>query len=650
MTMRDLRFIIMCVVLCCFAFSVMAQEGKLARANKKFEKYAFIDARDIYLELAENGYESLDVFQKIGDSYYFNAKYENAQKWYKKLVNKYQDSITPEYYFRYAQTLRALKNYDQADAMMTIFNEINGDDSRATLFTEKPDYIKVSGYRKSRYILEDIIMVNSRYSDFGTTISEGKLIFASSRDTGIVARRTHKWNNQPFLNLYQSTIKDDGSLTRPKPFSDKLNSKFHESTSAFSKDGNTVYFTRNNFIKGNYGKSKNGTNKLKIYRATKNGQGWNDPEELPFNDDEFSTAHPVLNADNTKLYFASDREGTIGMSDIWVVTIESDGSFGEPENLGRPINTEGRETFPYLSDQGNLYFASDGHPGLGGLDVFVTHPEDEEINIVNLGEPINSSKDDFAFIVNDNTKVGYLSSNRKRGMGSDDIYRFKQEELPEPTCDVPISGVITDKDSGDLIPNATVRLLTEENEVLEETIVGEDAVYHFTLVCSERYIIRASEERYYAAEAVVTTPAAPEKMKQDLELERRLTEVKVGDDLAKLLDLKPIYFDYDRFNIRPDAAEELTKVVSAMKQIPTMVISARSHTDSRGRDGYNLSLSEKRAQATVDYIISEGIDRSRISGKGYGETELVNNCSNGVTCSEEEHQLNRRSEFIVISQ
>jgi len=615
--MRELRFKTICLSLLCFSFFATAQEGKLARANKKFDKYAYIDARDIYIELANKGYESRDIYQRIGDSYYFNAKYETAQNWYKKLVDKYQDSISSEYYFRYAQTLRALKNYDQADAMMTRFNELNGEDSRAELFTEKPDYIKTSGYRKSRYILENIIAINSRYSDFGATVYEGRLIFASSRDTGIIARRIHKWNNQPFLNLYGATIKDDGSFAPPKPFNEKLNTKYHESTSAFSKDGNTMYFTRNNFTKGNYRKSKNGTNKLKIYRVVKKSIGWSDPEELPFNGDEYSTAHPVLNADNTKLYFASDREGTIGMSDIWVVTIEEDGSFGEPENL---------------------------------LDVFVTTLEDPEITIINLGEPINSSKDDFSFIVNDSTKIGYFSSGRKRGMGSDDIYRFMQEELPEPSCDVPITGIITDKNSGALIPNATVKILTEDNEVVEEMVVGADAVYRFTLTCNERYIVRATEERYYGTEVLITAPPEPEALKQDLALELRLTEVKVGDDLAKLLDLKPIYFDYDRFNIRPDAAEELTKVIAAMKQLPEMTISARSHTDSRGQDAYNLTLSEKRAQATVNYIISQGINPNRIAGKGYGETSLVNECSNGVRCSEEDHQLNRRSEFIVISQ
>lgn len=235
-------------------------------------------------------------------------------------------------------------------------------------------------------------------------------------------------------------------------------------------------------------------------------------------------------------------------------------------------------------------------------------------------------------------------------MGSDDIYKFIQKELPEPTCDVVITGVITDTNTGVVLPEATVQLLSMENEVLAETTVNEEGVYNFDVVCSERYIIRASERLYYDKEAIVTTTSKPSTIEQDVDLELRLTEVKLGDDLAKLLDLKPIYFDYDKSDIRSDAAIELTKIISAMRQIPTMIISARSHTDSRGRDSYNLGLSDRRAKSTVAYIIGQGIEASRISGKGYGETELVNRCSNNVDCSDEEHQLNRRSEFIVISQ
>ncbi|WP_299684107.1 OmpA family protein [uncultured Dokdonia sp.] len=628
-----------------------AQEGKISRADKKFDQYAFVDARKIYLDVAEKGYESVDLFQKLADSYYFNAEYTNAEVWYKKLIDTYQEEVQPEYYFRYAQTLRALKNYELADAMMTRFNDLNGTDTRATLFKESPDYLReISAYKKSKYTLEDIRSINSRYSDFAPTEFEGKLIFASSRDSGGGVRRIHKWNNQPFLDLFQTRIgEESGSFSKPSKFNKKLNSKFHESTTAFSKDGNTVYFTRNNFTKGSYKKSKNGTNKLKIYKSTREeGKGWTEAVEMPFNSNEYSTAHPALNADNTKLYFASDMEGTIGLSDIWSVDINEDGTYGTPVNLGRPINTEGRETFPFMSKNGNLYFASDGHPGLGGLDVYVTSPQlqNEEQEIINIGKPVNSSYDDFTFIVNDDTKLGYFASNRKTGMGSDDIYRFISEEIP---CDIIVDGRVLDKESGAPISAATVQLINSSGEVINSMLSETNGNYSFdTANCEEQYIVRAIKETYNGDEVVFTTPDESKTITNNLQLELTQKPIEVGDDLTILLELNPIYFDFDRFNIRPDAALELEKVISVMRQYPTMVIDARSHTDSRGKDSYNLSLSDKRAKSTVAYIISQGIDSSRITGAGYGETQLVNECSNGAKCSEEDHQLNRRSEFIVI--
>ncbi len=629
----------------------LSQQSKLERALRKYDKLAYIDAREIFIALVNKGQESAEILEKIGDSYYFNGKYGSASKWYAKLVENHKDSVQPEYYFKYAQSLRALQEYDEADKIMATFNDIKGYDSRAKRFVEKPDYVDLGSYKESKYKLQVIRILNSRYSDFGPTVIDDKLIFASSRDTGIVAKRIHKWNNQPFLNLYVSSIKGGGEYTRPVPFNDKLNSKFHESTTTLSLDGQVLYFTRNNFTPGNFGKSKKGTNKLKIYRSTKRAGGWTDPEELPFNSSEYSCAHPVLSPDQSKLYFSSDMEGTTGLSDIWVVDILEDGKFGKPENMGPRINTEGRETFPFISKKGNLYFASDGHPGLGGLDLFVTKPYDDKAIIHNLGEPINSSKDDFGFTVDDNTLRGFLSSNRKTGaLGSDDIFGFVQEELPEPTCDVALTGVITDKETGELLPEAIVQLYNEENDLLEEVEVDENAVYKFSLTCQEGYIVRAVEPRYFGEERIVNAPNKDKvTLQEDMALERRLTEIQVGDDLAELLNLSPIYFDYDKYNIRPDAAIELARVISVMKRIPTLVISARSHTDSRGHDSYNLKLSDNRAKSTVEYIISQGIESSSISGEGYGETQLVNKCSNGVKCSDEEHQLNRRSEFIVLA-
>lgn len=632
-----------------------AQSVKIERADKKFEEYAYVDARKIYINLAKKGYESAEIFQKISDSYYFNGEYEETVSWLEKFLEKYPNDVTAEYYFRYAQSLRAINNYDLADEMMNKFKSLSGNDGRSELFKKDPNYLTNISYRKSEYTISKIRSINSRYSDFGTTEYEGKLLFASTRDTGGFTRSIHKWNNQPFLDLYIASFVNVDSVVEVEnitPFDGLLNTKFHESTTTFNKDGDIIYFTRNNYNDRKFDKAKSGTNKLKIYTSKKVGGTWTLPTEMPFNSNEYSTAHPTLNDKGDKLYFASDMPGTIGQSDIWVVDIDSTNTVvGEPRNLGRPVNTEGRETFPFISSRGNLYFSSDGHPGLGGLDVFVTTPEDGITTsnaIENLGETLNSSYDDFSFIVNDSTRVGYFSSNRKRGRGSDDIYRFTKEELI-PECDIIVEGAITDVDTGEPIPNATVKILDGERKMLREVTSDKDGKYKAPLECNEEYIVLASKEGYDPEEALFDTPGESGRITQDLQLKFELIEVGVGDDLSDLLNLKPIYFDLDRFNIRPDAALELEKVYAVMEQFPKMVIDIRSHTDSRGSAGYNRTLSDKRAKATVAYLIDQGIERSRVTGEGFGESQLINKCADGVQCSDEEHQANRRSEFIVIS-
>ncbi len=631
------------------ATSLLAQTGKINKADKMFDQFSFVDAREVYLEVVEKGFESADLYKKIADSYYFNADYDEASIYYDKLISNYPSEVVPEYYFRYAQTLRALKDYSKADSMMTAFNKVSNKDYRADLFVESPDYLSTTGYRASNYTLEDIKTINSRKSDFAPMLYDGKLIFATARDSSGGSRRIHKWNNQPFLDLYESKVGEASkSYSKPEPFSKELNSRFHESTTTFTNDGKTVYFTRNNYNQGKYGKAKEGTNKLKIYKSSKKNGKWGTPVEMPFNSDEYSTAHPALNQDNTRLYFSSDMEGTLGLSDIWYVDISEDGSYGEPVNLQKPINTEGRESFPFMSDTNNLYFASDGHPGLGGLDIFVTTPDDKEgveEEIINLGEPINSSYDDFSFIVKDSILVGYFASNRKRGLGSDDIYKFNQEIA----CAIIADGVTLDKDSNEPIGGVTVELIDKDSNVINSTVSDDEGNYKFeSTSCEDQYIVRGIKEDYNGDEKLFNTPNVSGTVSNNLYLELAKKPLKVGDDLAKVLDLNPIYFDFDRFNIRRDAALELEKVVAVLNEYPAMFIDVRSHTDSRARDAYNEKLSEKRNKSTIAYLIDQGINSSRLTGRGYGESQLVNGCSNGVDCSEEEHQLNRRSEFIIV--
>ncbi len=640
------------------SFMSYSQEKRLEKADESFNRFAFVDARKIYLQVAESGYESLELFKKLGDSYYFNAQLEEAVTWYEKLTSNYAEEIDPEYLFRYSQSLKSVERYDEADKVMEKFITLTGNDQRAEYFMNTRDYLKFIEMQSGKFRLLKL-SVNSKFSDYAPSFdNQGQLVFASSRGGGSGMTKTiHEWNEMPFLDLFASNmIAANGILQTPKKLKGKINSKFHESSTSFSQDGKTVYFTRNNYTKKKLGSNTQGTILLKIYKATLEEDKWTNIEELPFNSDEYSVAHPALTADGTKLYFASDMPDSRGLSDLYVVDIHVDGTFGEPKNLGDKINTEGRETFPYVSDSGRLYFASDGHIGLGGLDVFVAVPEGlDEFSIpYNVGKPVNSDEDDFTFVLNETTKIGYFASNRSGGKGNDDIYSFKQTGELITECNQYVTGVITDATSNEKLEEVEVILMDDKNNELQRTTTGNDGKYKFDLECDIAYVIRATKTTYNPIETLLATNNVLE-FEHDLALQLtqgRLDgrkEFRRGDDLALILDLEPIYFDLNKFLIRPDAEVELQQIIAALKEYPQLKIDVRSHTDSRADDNYNMLLSEKRAKSTINYIIEKGgIDPSRVTGKGYGETALVNKCSNGVECSDEEHQLNRRSEFIVI--
>ncbi|KAA1242429.1 OmpA family protein [Aquimarina sp. RZ0] len=641
------------IISCC---AVLAQEKRLERANESFDRYAFVDARKIYLNVAESGYASADLYKKLGDSYYFNAELEESVKWYEELVGSYSSEIDPEYLFRYSQSLKSVQRYTEADKVMEQFNTVTGNDQRAGYFVSTPDYLRFIEMQSGRFKLRRLY-VNSEFSDYAPSFNhQGQMVFASSRRGGnSMIKTVHEWNEMPFLDLYISDILGDRKvLTTPKKIKGSINTRFHESSTSFSKDGQTVYFTRNNFTKKKLRSNTAGTILLKLYRATLNGEKWTNVEEVPFNSEEYSVAHPALTADGRKLYFASDMPGSKGQSDLYVVDVYEDGSYGEPRNLGDRINTEGRETFPYISDSGKLYFASDGHVGLGGLDIFIAVPENRGFSIpYNVGKPINSSEDDFTFVLDEDTKIGYFSSNRYGGKGNDDIYSFEQTEDLITTCKQYVGGIVTDAYTRRLLPYADVVLLDANNQELDRTTTDAGGNYKFDVSCETSYIVRGSSTEYSPTEAPLLTNSALEYTHQlPLQLGKGGLSgqlVRPGDDLGKILNLQIIYFDLDKSYIRPDAEIELQKIIAVMKEYPQMKIDVRSHTDSRASDDYNMYLSERRARSTIKYIIEKGgIERSRISGRGYGETSLINNCDNTAECSESEHQENRRSEFILL--
>jgi len=624
-----------------------AQERLVTKGNEKYKEYSFRPAIDIYKRVLDKGFVSSDLLKKLGNSYYYNSDYTEAAETFKKLVSEFPDEVEPEDYFKYAQTLKTLGEYEASNQVMSKFSKMTSSDARANAFTGERDYLAEIRANSGRYDIAPFDY-NSVYSEFAPAFYKDGLIFSSDRDTGNFARYRHTWNSKDFLDLYKVNS-DSVSMNLVTKFGEDVNTRLHESASVVTKDGQTLYFTRNNFIEGKYIKDEKGIIRLKIFKAKMIEGVWGEIEELPFNNDGYSVANPMLSPDEKTLYFASDMPGTFGLSDIFMVRINSDGTFGNPENLGGNINTEARETFPFVTDNEVLYFSSDGHPGLGGLDVFATKIKRKDFTgkILNVGEPVNSRSDDFTFIFDELSKEGYMASNREDGLGADDIYKFVEKEPLVFECIQKITGTVRDKISNNVLVGATVKVINENNEEVLSDITNSDGNYSLVLDCNKGNFVRALMEGYVPFEEYIGVSDGKPKI-IDFYLERDLITAGFGDDLAKLLQLSTIYFDFNKYNIRQDSEIEVEKVIAAMEKYPSLKIQVNSHTDSRGPAAYNLWLSQKRAEATINYMISKGISTDRLASEGYGETKLINNCYDGVKCSSEKHDLNRRSEFIIL--
>ena len=636
-------------ILIIFSFNSYAQKAKTTSADKKYDSYAYIKAVSTYERVAEKGYKSEDMFQKLGNSYYFNGELDKSAKWYDELF-KMNPNQEPEYCYRYAQSLKAIGQTDKANEMLEIFHQKSGNDTRGKLYEKNKNYLDQIKANSGRYKIEDA-GINSKYSDYGSALYGNKLVFSSARDTGSLGQRKHTWTNQHFTNLYSSDLGEEMSPGKVDKFSKKINSKFNEATPVFTKDGKTMYFTRNNYLDGKKGKDGNKVTLVKIYKASFEKDNWDKVTELPFNSDQYSVAHPTLSPDEKTLYFASDMPGTLGQSDLFKVKINDDGSFGTPQNLGKDINTEGRETFPLITDENELYFATDGHPGLGGLDVFVTKMEANGTlgEIQNVGDGINSPKDDFAYLIDTKSRRGFVTSNRTGGQGYDDIYKFL--ETRKLVCLQELYGTVTDLNTAQILPDTKMSLFDSEFKLINTAVTDASGNYTFAVECGKTYNVRAAKIDYTTKEQKIAIKRENGRTNLPFALEKETCKVAVGDDLGKCFGIKMIYFDLDKYNIRREAALDLEKILDVLNQNPTMKLDIRSHTDCRQTAKYNEVLSDRRAKSTIAWLVKNGVDASRLTGKGYGETQLVNDCgcepTNKSNCTEEQHQMNRRSEFIV---
>jgi outer membrane protein OmpA-like peptidoglycan-associated protein/tetratricopeptide (TPR) repeat protein len=606
------------------SITVSAQNKNTKIADKLFARFEYVDAVKEYQKLIENGKTDPYVYKQLADANYNMFNSAEAIKWYKKATETQQDAET---YYRYAQMLKAEGKYDDANKQMRKFAAAAPNDLRTKAFNENQNYIP-SLLDKTKLFDVKSSEISSDKSDFGAVLYDNSLYFTSARNG---ARKTYGWTEEPFLDIYKADYNTDGTITNASPVTE-LNSKWHDGPITISADGKTAYFASESFKEKISEKDKKANSKFSqvyLFSATKNGDSWGGISSLPFNDKSFSNSNPSLSRDGKTLYFSSNRPSSVGGTDIWKVAVNADGTYGEPQNLGVKVNTEGNETFPFIADDNKtLYFASSGKQGLGGLDVYQIDLTNGEAT--NLGKPVNSEKDDFAFTFNASKKIGFLSSNRS---GNDDIF------IVNPICAVDVLIVVTDAKTGAILTNASVSILDDKKNVIKTEMSNDKGEVSYKVECDKAYVVQASKDGYEGNTFAVTKSKGP-KAKVDAALQ----PIDVIVTETEII-LKPIYFEFDKSNITQEGAFELDKLVQVMKNNAKMVIMAKSHTDSRGSDNYNLTLSDRRAKSTVQYIISKGIDASRISGKGMGELEPKDVCN---PCTEAQHALNRRSEFLIV--
>ena len=733
---------ILLAIICCVSLSVCGQSGKLKKADSYFNRLSYAYAAQLYEELIGSEVDSPALKSKLAYSYLKMDNYTKSVEYYGKMIES--SEAKPEDYYHYAYVLKQSGNYAESDKWMNKYSNAAQADLRGQLFLGNTGY-KSKIEKTAPFFSLTNLDLNTGVADFGGYYnpSQNQMYFITARKKRVFVKKEWSWNANRFLDLYSTTVSTDNKLGSPKRVS-KVNTKFHEGPLAFSPDGKTVYFTRNNISSGKKRRDGQKIQNLKLYIAQVDENGkWTEEKEFPYNSKDYSVGHPVLTSDGKTMYFVSDKPGGMGGADIYKAAVLENGTFGEMINLGNKINTEGQEMFPFIDAEERLFFSTDGHPGLGGLDVFVAFLENGKVGkIHSLGIPVNSQFDDFAFNLSKDLKTGFVSSNREGGKGGDDIYAV---QLIRPiTFGVTIKGTAKDK-KGEIVPNAKIDLKDDKGNVIGTVTADENGAYSFEAEYEKNYALAGSKTDYFDGKNTANTFTNEQVVIADVILEKDpglslyalITDKKTGKplenvsvylvdnmtnkskkittpvsgdfrealfgkklndrgsynlvlqkegyfsktvtyntlfdkpgqydihaildlgldpevkDLSEMVQINPINFDLNKYVIRPDAAKELDKIVDVMNKYPNMVVELGSHTDCRASKAYNMKLSDNRAKASAEYIKKKITNPSRIYGKGYGESRLLNNCAcEGPVksdCPEEEHEKNRRTEFKVIS-
>ncbi len=604
-----------------------AQNKETAKADKLYVQFEYVKATEAYLKLIDKGEKDSYICKQLAESYYNMFNPVEAIKWYAKTIATPQDA---EIYFHYAQVLKANSQYEAASSQMVTFASKAPNDPRAKEFKGNPNYIPQLVEKRKLFDIE-LLKINSEKSEFGPILTnDGDLYFTSASQK---SKKRDGIKEEPFLDIFKAVYNQDGTIEAPTGLA-QLNTKWHDGPVSITADGSTIYFARESFAIKSFEKDKKNHLKMgqvNLFKATKTDGTWTNILPLPFNGKNYSTSSPSISKDGKTLYFSSNMPGGKGDNDIWKVKVNSDGSYGMPENMGESVNTMASEQFPFVTEDNILYFASSGKPGLGGLDVFSIDLNSKLAGkAINLGKPVNSEKDDFSFSFNNKFSVGFFASNRS---GNDDIY------VANPVCTVENTTIVTNSNTGKVLENAIVTIHDNNKNAIETKNTTANGTVISTLDCNKSYTIKVVKDGFESG-IFEMQPNKGGKANLNAVL-RPIVEIVSPTEIV----LNDINFDFDKSNITEEAAFELDKLVQVMKNNEKLIVFVKSHTDNLGDDAYNMILSEKRAKSTVQYVISKGINAERISGKGYGESEPKVNCQE--KCTDEQNAQNRRSEFLI---
>ncbi len=616
------------------------------RADELYRRFEYANAVKLYVRLVDTDKPRLQDLERLADSYLKMNDYESAENWYARLVA--HEGSSPEELLHYGKVLKINGKYAEAKKQLEAYAANTGNSAQVALEIAGCDSALVWMASPTLHQLRNESGVNTANSEF-SAFALGQTVYYAGEPDSEVFRNTYGWTGNAYLRIYTAPLSSSDALGTPS-FADSglNNTKYHVGPLTAEKDGNTLYVTRTHVGRDGGLEREQGrryrTNLLELYIYRKVDGAWV-AEPFAYNNiKEYSVGHATLSLDNSTLYFVSDMPGGQGGTDIWYSERQTDGTWGTPVNAGARINSAGDELFPNIGPSDTLYYSSDGFAGMGGLDVYKsagskstwTSPE-------NLRYPVNSASDDFAYLIHREEEEafrGFLSSDRRGGRGGDDIYSFT---LEKPKIIIILKGTTTDKATAERLPAAAVTLFDGQRNIVAKTSSSNTGTFEFVLESNRDYTVLGQKEGYHADSAKVSTQGITKS--DTLEVSLFLEPVfQVG----QTFELENIYYDFDKYNIRPDAAVILDELVRTLRDNPTLKIELSSHTDSRGSHAYNDRLSQRRAQSAVDYIVSRGIARDRMVAKGYGETKLVNRCADGVRCSAAEHQANRRTEVTVL--